>query len=124
MSKRIVTEKAPTASGPNSQGICSGNLLFTSGQIPVDPLSGEISEEFEAQTEQVLKNLQALAEAAGTTLARTVKTTCFLTDMGNYARFNAIYADYFTERPARSCIAVKALPRGVLVEVEAIIELR
>ena len=124
MSKKIQTEKAAVSSGPNSQGICSGNLLFTSGQIPVNPLSGEIPEEFEAQTVRVLENVQALAEAAGTSLARTVKTTCFLTDMANYPRFNNIYADYFTERPARSCIAVKALPRGVLVEVEAIIELR
>ncbi|NMD42122.1 MAG: RidA family protein [Firmicutes bacterium] len=124
MSKKIQTEKAAAAIGPYSQGICSGNLLFTSGQIPVNPTSGEIPAGIEAQTEQALENLKAIAEEAGTTLVRTVKTTCFLTDMAHFARFNEIYAHYFSERPARSCIAVKALPRDVLVEVEAIIELQ
>jgi reactive intermediate/imine deaminase len=124
MSKKIQTEKAAAAIGPYSQGICSGNLLFTSGQIPVNPTSGEIPAGIEAQTEQALENLKSIAEEAGTTLVRTVKTTCFLTDMAHFARFNEIYAHYFTERPARSCIAVKALPKDVLVEVEAIIELQ
>lgn len=124
MSKKIQTEKAAAAIGPYSQGICSGGLLFTSGQIPVNPQSGEVPEGIEAQTVQALENLKAIAEEAGTDLSRTVKTTCFLTDMDYFARFNAIYADYFTERPARSCIAVKALPKDVLVEIEAIIELK
>ena len=122
MSKKIQTEKAAAAIGPYSQGICSGNLLFTSGQIPVNPTSGEIPAGIEAQTEQALENLKAIAEEAGTTLVRTVKTTCFLTDMAHFARFNEIYAHYFSERPARSCIAVRALPMDILVEVEAITE--
>ena len=96
MSKKIQTEKAAAAIGPYSQGICSGNLLFTSGQIPVNPTSGEIPAGIEAQTEQALENLKSIAEEAGTTLVRTVKTTCFLTDMAHFARFNEIYALYFT----------------------------
>lgn len=124
MIKIIQTEKAAAAIGPYSQGICSGELLFTSGQIPVDPQSGEVPEGIEAQTVQALENLKAIAEEAGTDLTRTVKTTCFLTDMDHFTRFNAIYVDYFTGRPARSCIAVKALPKDVLVEVEAIIKIK
>lgn len=124
MIKIIQTEKAAAAIGPYSQGICSGELLFTSGQIPVDPQSGEVPEGIEAQTVQALENLKAIAEEAGTDLTRTVKTTCFLIDMDHFTRFNAIYADYFTGRPARSCIAVKALPKDVLVEVEAIIKIK
>lgn len=123
MIRKINTEKAPAAIGPYSQGICTGNLLFTSGQIPVNPATGEIPEEFEGQAIQVMENLKAIAEEAGTDLSKTVKTTCFLSDMKYFASFNKIYENYFTEKPARSCLAVKELPKGVLVEVEAIIEL-
>ncbi len=123
MIKKINTDKAPAAIGPYSQGICSGNYLFTSGQIPVNPRTGEIPEEFEAQVVQVMENLKAIADEAGTSLSKTVKTTCFLSDMKYFASFNKIYETYFTEKPARSCLAVKELPKGVMVEVEAIIEL-
>lgn len=121
MLKKIKTSKAAAAIGPYSQGVCVNNLLFTSGQIPICPQSGEIPEGIEAQAKQVMENLKAIAEAAGTDLSKTVKTTCYLTDMSHFARFNEIYAQYFTEKPARSCVAVKELPRNVLVEVEAII---
>lgn len=123
MIKRIVTEKAAPAIGPYSQGICVGNLLFTSGQIPVNPVTGVIPEGIEAQVTQVMENLKAIIEEAGTSITKAVKTTCFLADMADFARFNEIYATYFTEKPARSCVAVKTLPKGVLVEVEAIVEL-
>ncbi len=122
--KKIETSKAPGAIGPYSQGMTSGKLVFTSGQIPLDPATGAIvGETIEAQSEQVLKNLQAVLEAGGASLATVVKTTCFLSDMGNFAAFNGVYAKYFTgDCPARSCVAVKTLPKGVLVEVEAIAE--
>lgn len=123
MTKMIHTDKAAAAIGPYSQGICTGNLLFTSGQIPVNPESSSIPEGIDAQVTQVMENLKAIAEAAGTDLAKAVKTTCFLADMSYFSRFNEIYATYFTGKPARSCVAVKELPKGVLVEVEAIIEL-
>lgn len=121
MNKKIFTENAPAAIGPYSQAICTGNLLFTSGQIPINPASGEVEAvTIEDQTEQVCKNLAAVLEAAGTSFANVVKTTCFLQDMADFAKFNEVYAKYFTEKPARSCVAVKALPKGVLVEVECI----
>lgn len=121
MNKKIFTENAPAAIGPYSQAICVGDMLFTSGQIPINPASGEVEAiSIEEQTEQVCKNLAAVLEAAGTSLENVVKTTCFLQDMADFAKFNEVYAKYFTEKPARSCVAVKALPKGVLVEVECI----
>ncbi len=122
MRKIIQTDKAAPAIGPYSQAICLGGLLYTSGQIPVHPQSGDIPADFPGQVEQVMQNLAALAQAAGTSLEKAVKTMCFLTDMADFAVFNEIYARYFTGKPARSCVAVKSLPRDVLVEVEAIIE--
>lgn len=123
MSRVISTNKAAAAIGPYSQGICTGNLLFTSGQIPVNPESNSIPEGIDAQVIQVMENLKAIAEEAGTSLLKAVKTTCFLSDMSHFSRFNEIYAKFFTGKPARSCVAVKELPKGVMVEVEAIIEL-
>ena len=123
MTKKIQTEKAAAAIGPYSQGVCVANLLFTSGQIPVNPKTGEVPKGIEAQTVQVMENLKAVAEAAGTALKKTVKTTCYLSDMSDFTQFNVIYAKYFSDKPARSCVAVKALPKGVLVEIEAIIEI-
>ena len=122
MRETIQTEHAAPAIGPYSQGIVVGNLLFTSGQLPVDPESGQIPARFEDQVEQVIQNIQAIAQAAGSSLDRTVKTLCFLTDMDTFAAFNEVYARHFTGKPARSCVAVKALPKGARVEVEAIIE--
>lgn len=119
----IHTDKAPEAIGPYSQAMVSGGLLFTSGQIAINPASGEVeAETLEGQTEQVMQNLGALLEKAGSGFDRVVKTTCFLADMGDFAAFNAIYGRYFTGRPARSCVAVKQLPKNVLVEVELIAE--
>lgn len=121
--KQISTDKAPAAIGPYSQGFVSGNILFSAGQIPLDPVSGEIvGMDIASQTEQVMKNLGAILEAAGSTYERTLKTTCFLSDMGDFAAFNEVYARYFTGKPARSCVAVKTLPKNVLVEVEVIAE--
>ena len=121
MLKKITTEKAPAAIGPYSQATAAGNFLFASGQIPINPESGEVKAEgIEAQAEQVMKNVGAILEAAGTNYANVVKTTCFLADMGDFAAFNEIYAKYCTGKPARSCVAVKALPKGVLCEVETI----
>lgn len=123
MLKKIATDKAPAAIGPYSQGIITGNLLFASGQIPINPATGEIEgTDIVAQTEQVMKNIGALLEAAGTDYTKVVKTSCFLADMGDFATFNEVYAKYFTEKPARSCVAVKTLPRNVLCEVEVIAE--
>lgn len=123
MLKKISTDKAPAAIGPYSQGIITGNLLFASGQIPINPANGEIEgADIVAQAEQVMKNIGALLEAAGTDYTRVVKTTCFLAEMGDFAAFNEVYAKYFTERPARSCVAVKTLPKNVLCEVEVIAE--
>ncbi|MBQ1849291.1 MAG: RidA family protein [Lachnospiraceae bacterium] len=124
MMKKISTEKAPAAIGPYSQGIITGNLLFASGQIPINPASGQIEATgIVEQTEQVMKNIGALLEAAGTSYQKVVKTTCFLADMGDFATFNEVYAKYFTEKPARSCVAVKTLPKNVLCEVEVIAEI-
>ena len=121
MLKKITTEKAPAAIGPYSQAIAAGNFLFASGQIPITPESGEVEAEgIEAQAEQVMKNVGAILEAAGTDYANVVKTTCFLADMADFAAFNGVYEKYFTEKPARSCVAVKALPKNVLCEVEVI----
>lgn len=120
----IYTEKAPAAIGPYSQAMKVGNLLYTSGQIPIDPLTGDIVPGgIEKQTEQVCKNLSAVLAAAGVDLTKVVKTTCFLADMADFAAFNGVYATYFTGKPARSCVAVKTLPKNVLVEVECIAEL-
>ena len=125
MLKKISTNKAPAAIGPYSQAIVCGNMLFTSGQIPIDPATGEISgSDITAQAEQVMQNLAAVLEEAGATFQSAVKTTCFLADMADFAAFNTVYAKYFTENPARSCVAVKTLPKNVLVEVEVIAEIQ
>jgi 2-iminobutanoate/2-iminopropanoate deaminase len=122
--KEIQTKAAPAAIGPYSQGFVSGGLVFTSGQIPLDPESGEVAGKTIAeQTEQVIKNLQAVLKAGGASLERVVKTTCFLADMGDFAAFNEVYAKYFTGKPARSTVAVRQLPKSVLVEIEAVAEL-
>ena len=118
----IHTEKAPAAIGPYSQGYKAAGLVFTSGQIPVDPATGAIPEGIAAQAEQSCKNVGAILDAAGVSFEKVVKTTCFLADMGDFAAFNEVYAQFFTGRPARSCVAVKDLPKGVLCEIEAIAE--
>ncbi|MCD7807661.1 MAG: RidA family protein [Lachnospiraceae bacterium] len=121
--KRISTSNAPAAIGPYSQAYISGGLLFTSGQIALDPASGAVvGTTIEEQTEQVMKNMGALLAAAGSSYSQTVKTTCFLADMGDFTAFNEVYGKYFTEKPARSCVAVKTLPKNVLCEVELIAE--
>lgn len=121
MLKKLATDKAPAAIGPYSQGIIVEKMLYSSGQIALDPVSGEVvGSTIEEQTEQVMKNLGAILEAAGADYTKVVKTTCFLADMGDFAAFNQIYAKYFTEKPARSCVAVKNLPKNVLCEVEVI----
>lgn len=121
MIKKVHTSKAPAAIGPYSQAIVCGNLLFTSGQIPIDPATGNIEfSDIDRQTLQVMKNLAAVLEEAGTSFENVVKTTCFLKNMDDFAAFNALYAQYFTGKPARSCVAVKQLPKDVLVEVEVI----
>ena len=121
--KQISTDKAPAAIGPYSQGFVSGNILFSAGQIALDPATGEIvGEDISTQTEQVMKNLGAILEAAGSSYEKTLKTTCFLSDMDDFAAFNEVYGKYFTGKPARSCVAVKTLPKNVLVEVEVIAE--
>ena len=123
--EKVYTNNAPEAIGPYSQAIKVGNLVFTSGQIPINPASGNIEAEgIEAQTEQVMKNLSAVLCAAGTSCQNALKTTCFLADMADFAAFNGVYAKYFTEKPARSCVAVKTLPKNVLVEVEVIAEIK
>ena len=121
MDKNIIsTTNAPGAIGPYSQGITVGDFVFTSGQIPVNPATGEIPEGIAAQAEQSCKNVAAILEAAGVTLENVVKTTCFLAEMGDFAAFNEVYARYFVSKPARSCVAVKDLPKGVLCEIEAL----
>lgn len=123
--EKIYTNNAPEAIGPYSQAVKVGNIVFTSGQIPINPASGNIEAVgIEAQTEQVMKNLSAVLTAAGTSCENAIKTTCFLSDMADFATFNGIYAKYFTEKPARSCVAVKTLPKNVLVEVEVIAEIK
>lgn len=122
--KKISTDKAPAAIGPYSQAIAVGNMLFTSGQIPINPASGNIeATDIKAQTEQVMKNLGEVLSAAGSSFEKAIKTTCFLADIADFAAFNEVYAKYFTEKPARSCVAVKSLPKGALVEVEVIAEI-
>ena len=116
----IATNNAPGAIGPYSQGWVVGEFVYTSGQIPVDPATGAIPEGIAAQDEQSCKNVGAILEAAGSSLEQVFKTTCFLADMGDFAAFNEVYARYFTTKPARSCVAVKDLPKGVLCEIEAI----
>lgn len=116
----LQTEKAPGAIGPYSQGYEVNGILYLSGQIPVDPVTGTVPEGIAAQAEQSCKNVAAILESAGSSLDKVFKTTCFLADMGDFAAFNAVYARYFTSKPARSCVAVKALPKGVLCEIEAI----
>ena len=120
--KRIETNRAPGAIGPYSQGYVAGGFVFTSGQIPVDPVTGEIPEGIAAQAERSCLNVSAILEAAGSDLTRVIKTTCFLADMDDFAAFNEVYAKFFTEKPARSCVAVKTLPKNVLCEIEAIAE--
>lgn len=119
--KVVSTKKAPAAIGPYSQGIVYGDLLFTSGQVPIDPDSGQVvSGDIVVQAEQVMKNIEEILKEASTSFENTIKTTCFLADMNDFARFNEVYAKYFTGNPARSCVAVKELPRQVLCEVEVI----
>lgn len=119
--KKVSTDKAPAAIGPYSQAIVCGNMVFTSGQIPIDPASGNVeATTIEGQAEQVMKNLGEVLKAAGSGFEKAVKTTCFLADMGDFAAFNGVYAKYFTTNPARSCVAVKTLPKNVLVEVEVV----
>ncbi len=122
--KEIQTTKAPAAIGPYSQGFVSGSLLFCSGQIPVDPNTGEVAgPDIASQAEQSCKNVKAVVEEGGSSMDKVLKTSCFLADMADFAVFNEVYARYFTGKPARSCVAVKALPKGVLCEIEAIAEL-
>ena len=116
----VVTTEAPGAIGPYSQGMTAGELVFTSGQIPVDPVSGAIPEGSAAQADRSCRNVGAVLAAAGSGFDKVVKTTCFLADMSDFAAFNAVYEKYFVSLPARSCVAVKDLPRGVLCEIEAI----
>lgn len=124
MMKTIETANAPQAIGPYSQGKISGGMLYLSGQIPLDPASGTVAgTDITAQTKQVLENIQALLQEAGTDFSAVVKTTCFLADMGDFAVFNELYAQKFVSKPARSCVAVKTLPKNVLVEIEVIAEL-
>ena len=119
--KVVYTDKAPAAIGPYSQAIILNDILFTSGQIPVDTATGELAgDTIQIQAEQVMKNLDAVLKEAGTSFENAVKTTCFLADMGDFAQFNEIYAKYFVNKPARSCVAVKTLPKNVLCEVEVI----
>ena len=123
MSKTIATENAPAAIGPYVQGVDLGNMIITSGQIPVDPATGTTPEGISAQAEQSCKNVGAILEAAGSGFDKVVKTTCFLADIADFAAFNEVYARYFTSKPARSCVAVKDLPKGALCEIEAVAEL-
>lgn len=121
--EKVFTENAPAAIGPYSQAMKIGSLVYTSGQIPIDPATGNIeSKDITGQTEQVMKNLDAVLKAAGSSFEKAVKTLCFLQDMSDFAAFNAVYAKYFTGNPARSCVAVAALPKGALVEIEVIAE--
>lgn len=124
MAKSIYTLEAPAAIGPYSQAFISGNLVFTSGQIAINPATGNVeAEDIVGQTEQVMKNLGAVLKEAGSSYEKAIKTTCFLADMGDFAAFNEVYAKYFTGKPARSCVAVKTLPKNLLVEVEVIAEI-
>lgn len=119
--EKIYTKNAPEAIGPYSQAVVAGGVLYTSGQIAINPETGNVEKtDIAGQTEQIMKNLSAVLEAAGTTFENAVKTTCFLADMGDFAVFNEIYGKYFTGKPARSCVAVRTLPKGVLAEVDVI----
>lgn len=121
--EKLYTKNAPDAIGPYSQAVKANGLIFTSGQIAINPASGEVETyTIEAQTEQVCKNLKNVLEAAGSSLEKAIKTVCFLADMNDFAAFNEVYGKYFSEKPARSCVAVKTLPKNVLVEVEVIAE--
>ena len=121
---KVHTDKAPAAIGPYSQAIICGNMVYTSGQIPIVPETGNIEAEgITAQAEQVMKNLGAVLSAAGSSYDKAIKTTCFLANISDFAAFNEVYAKYFTKKPARSCLAVKDLPKGALVEVEVIAEI-
>ena len=121
--EKIYTKNAPEAIGPYSQAVVTGGLVFTSGQIAINPETGNVeATDIKGQTEQVCRNLSAVLNAAGSSLDNVVKTTCFLAEMTDFAAFNEVYGSYFTGKPARSCVAAKALPKGVLVEVEAIAE--
>lgn len=123
MSSKVHTDMAPAAIGPYSQAIVTGNLVFTSGQIPLDPETGVlVGKDIREQTERVCKNLSAVLTAAGSSLEKAVKTMCYLSNMEDFAAFNEVYATFFTGKPARSCVAVKTLPKGALVEVEVIAE--
>ena len=122
--KTVLTDKAPAAIGPYSQAKIAGGLVFTSGQIPVNPATGIVeANDVSGQTEQSCKNVAALLEAAGSSIDKVIKTVCFLADIKDFAAFNAVYAKYFTSCPARSCVAVKDIPKNCLVEIEAIAEL-
>lgn len=124
MLEKVYTSNAPEAIGPYSQAIKCGNMLFTSGQIPINPATGNVEAEgITDQATQVMKNLAAVLAEAGTSFDKVIKTTCFLSDMADFSAFNAVYAEYFTSKPARSCVAVKTLPKNVLVEVEVIAEI-
>ena len=122
--KPIHTDRAPAAIGPYSQGITAGDFLFTSGQIGLTPAGDLVEDNIAAQAEQALKNLQAIAQAAGTDLSKTVKSTCFITDMNNFAAFNTVYSKYITTSPARSFVAVRSLPKDALCEIELVISLK
>ncbi len=122
--EKVYTKNAPEAIGPYSQAVKVGNIVYTSGQIAIDPKSGNVeAEDVAGQTEQVCRNISAVLCAAGTDITKVVKTTCFLADMADFAVFNEVYGRYFTSKPARSCVAAKALPKGVLCEIEVIAEL-
>ena len=124
MAKIVSTDKAPAAIGPYSQAVIFGNTVFTSGQIPINPQSCVIeASDITAQSEQVMKNIGEVLKAAGSSFEKTIKTTCFLANISDFAAFNEVYAKYFTQKPARSCVAVKDLPKGALVEVEVIAEI-
>lgn len=120
--KEIMTKDAPAAIGPYAQGYVSGNYVFTSGQIGVDPVSGKAPDGIAAQAEQSCRNVGAVLKAGGSDYARVIKTTCFLADMDDFSAFNEVYARFFTGKPARSCVAVKTLPKGLLCEIEAVAE--
>lgn len=125
MLTKVSTDKAPAAIGPYSQGIIAGDFLFASGQIPIDPATGNIhGNNITEQAEQVMKNIGAILTEAGTDYTKVIKTTCFLAEMADFAAFNVVYDQYFTEKPARSCVAVKQLPKDVLCEVEVIAYLK
>lgn len=124
MSEKVYTKNAPDAIGPYSQAIKANGFVFTSGQIAINPATGAVeADTIEGQTEQVMKNLKAVLEEAGSSLEKAVKTVCFLADMNDFGKFNEIYGNYFTGKPARSCVAVKTLPKNVLCEVEVIAEI-